>query len=94
MEGKNPIKPVVVTGGCGFTGAGFVGYVLETDPRIGTRNGEALTYAGNPDNLADLHAGTRYHTVHRGSREIPVAETAGSGVRCDCEFSRQEPRRP
>ena len=48
------IKRILVTGGCGFIGANFVRLELETDPEIAITNLDALTYAGNPDNLADL----------------------------------------
>ena len=43
-----------MTGCCGFIGANFVRHELETDPAIEITNLDALTYAGNPDNLAGL----------------------------------------
>jgi dTDP-glucose 4,6-dehydratase len=70
-ESEIPIKRVLVTGGCGFIGANFVRYLLETDPAIEITNVDALTYAGNPDNLAGLDAGARYRFVHGD-----IAETA------------------
>ena len=54
MESGYPIKRILVTGCCGFIGANFVRYLLETDPAIEITNLDALTYAGNPDNLAGL----------------------------------------
>jgi dTDP-glucose 4,6-dehydratase len=63
MESEIPIKRVLVTGGCGFIGANFVRYLLETDHAIEITNVDALTYAGNPDNLAGLDAGPRYRFV-------------------------------
>ena len=49
------MKNMLVTGGCGFIGTGFIRYLLRNsdfDGRI--INVDKLTYAGNPDNLADL----------------------------------------
>ena len=46
---------LLVTGGCGFIGTGFIRYLLlksDFDGRI--INVDKLTYAGNPDNLADI----------------------------------------
>jgi dTDP-glucose 4,6-dehydratase len=54
------MKRLLVTGGCGFIGSNFVRYELEAYPEVEVTNLDALTYAGNPDNLADLppkHAG-------------------------------------
>ena len=58
------IKRILVTGGCGFIGANFVRLELEVDPDIAITNLDALTYAGNPDNLADLAGNPRYRFVH------------------------------
>src|SRR5947209_7679832 len=57
------MKRILVTGCCGFIGANFVRLELETDPDISITNLDALTYAGNPDNLADLTGNPRYHFV-------------------------------
>jgi dTDP-glucose 4,6-dehydratase len=49
------MKNILVTGGCGFIGTGFIRYLLlesDFDGRI--INVDKLTYAGNPENLADL----------------------------------------
>jgi dTDP-glucose 4,6-dehydratase len=52
---------VLVTGGCGFIGSNFVRHLLATDAAVRVVNLDALTYAGNPDNLADLERHPRYH---------------------------------
>jgi dTDP-glucose 4,6-dehydratase len=54
---------VLVTGGCGFIGSNFVRLLLETDPAVSIVNLDALTYAGNLANLADLTAHPRYSFV-------------------------------
>ncbi|MFO0889597.1 MAG: dTDP-glucose 4,6-dehydratase [Isosphaeraceae bacterium] len=63
MSTELSIRRLLVTGGCGFIGANFVRLELETDPAISITNLDALTYAGNPDNLADLAGHPRYSFV-------------------------------
>ncbi len=58
-----PIGRILVTGCCGFIGANFVRHELESDPAIEVTNLDALTYAGNPDNLAGIAASPRYRFV-------------------------------
>jgi dTDP-glucose 4,6-dehydratase len=57
------IKRILVTGCCGFIGSNFVRYELETDPAIEITNLDALTYAGNAENLAAIDAGQRYRFI-------------------------------
>ncbi len=54
---------VLVTGGCGFIGSNFIRHLLRTDPEVHITNLDCLTYAGNPENLADLEDDTRYRFV-------------------------------
>jgi len=52
---------LLVTGGSGFIGSNFIRYVLHETPFRGRLvNADALTYAGNPLNLADLAGDERY----------------------------------
>ena len=57
------MPPILVTGGCGFIGSNFIRHLLETDPHATVINFDALTYAGNLANLADLKANPRYRLV-------------------------------
>ncbi len=57
-------KRILVTGGCGFIGANFVRQELAAYPDLEITNLDALTYAGNPDNLAGLEHEPRYRFVH------------------------------
>lgn len=51
------MQNLLVTGGCGFIGSNFIRYLLEESDFTGrVINLDALTYAGNPENLADLAA--------------------------------------
>src|SRR5271163_3764017 len=72
MESVNPIKRILVTGCCGFIGANFVRYLLETDPAIGVTNLDALTYAGNRDNLAGIDESARYRFVEGDIADRPL----------------------
>jgi len=56
-------KTILITGGAGFIGSNFIRYVLaESDVTL--VNLDALTYAGNLENLADVELNPRYHFVH------------------------------
>jgi dTDP-glucose 4,6-dehydratase len=52
-----------VTGGCGFIGSNFIRHLLATDPAIRIINFDALTYAGNLANLAEIASNPRYKFV-------------------------------
>lgn len=54
---------LLVTGGCGFIGSNFVRHVLNADPAASVVNFDALTYAGNLANLADVERHPRYKFV-------------------------------
>lgn len=45
---------LLITGGCGFIGSNFVRFVLDHYQPEFVTNVDALTYAGNPDNLAGV----------------------------------------
>ncbi|MEM8845900.1 MAG: dTDP-glucose 4,6-dehydratase [Bacteroidota bacterium] len=51
---------ILVTGGAGFIGSNFVPYYLETRPEDHIINIDALTYAGNLDNLKEVKEHSRY----------------------------------
>lgn len=53
-----------ITGGAGFIGSAFIRLLLEEYPASVITNFDALTYAGNMDNLEDLPAGN--HQFVRG----------------------------
>lgn len=57
------MPPIVVSGGCGFIGSNFIRYLLETEPHVAIVNFDALTYAGNLANLADVASNPRYRLV-------------------------------
>ncbi len=57
------MSTLLVTGGCGFIGSNFVRHLLATDPGVSVVNLDALTYAGNLANLADVEKNPRYTFV-------------------------------
>jgi dTDP-glucose 4,6-dehydratase len=54
---------LLVTGGCGFIGSNFVRFVLDAAVDVVIVNLDALTYAGNLANLADVADHPRYRFV-------------------------------
>jgi dTDP-glucose 4,6-dehydratase len=57
------VNSILVTGGAGFIGSNFVHHLLSTyDYHV--VNLDALTYAGNLDNLRDIEGDARYRFVH------------------------------
>lgn len=51
---------LLVTGGAGFIGSNFIGYILGARRDIQVLNLDCLTYAGNLKNLADVSTDSRY----------------------------------
>jgi len=47
---------LLVTGGAGFIGSNFIRYILRERPEWSVVNLDALTYAGNLENLADIES--------------------------------------
>jgi dTDP-glucose 4,6-dehydratase len=54
---------VLVTGGAGFIGSNFVRHLLLARPDVKIINFDKLTYAGNPESLADIASDARYSFV-------------------------------
>ncbi len=57
-------KTVLVTGGSGFIGSALVRFILRERADWRVINLDALTYSGNPDNLADVEGSARYRFAH------------------------------
>jgi dTDP-glucose 4,6-dehydratase len=65
---------ILVTGGAGFIGSAFVRMAIgETDLQV--VNLDALTYAGNLENLAEVAGNERYRFVHGDICDAPLVES-------------------
>ncbi|MFV0497914.1 MAG: dTDP-glucose 4,6-dehydratase [Candidatus Fimivivens sp.] len=63
------MKSILVTGGAGFIGSNFVHYMLKNYQDIRLVNLDALTYAGNLENLASIAQDSRYTFVKGDIRD-------------------------
>lgn len=70
--GKRMGQTLLVTGGAGFIGSNFIRYVLQREPDVRIVNLDALTYAGNLENLRDIADSDRYIFVHGRIQDQPL----------------------
>lgn len=79
---------ILVTGGAGFIGSNFVRYMLRRHPDYEIVNLDALTYAGNLENLKDLKEDTRYTFVKGDIANVgTVAEVMAGGIDAIVNFA-------
>lgn len=57
------MKTILVTGGAGFIGSNFIKIMLEKHPEYKIINIDALTYAGNLENLKDIDSNPNYEFI-------------------------------
>ena len=65
---------MLVTGGCGFIGSCFILQQMKQYPDIHLINLDALTYAGNPDNVKEVASDPRYTFVQADVADRPAVE--------------------
>lgn len=63
------MKTILVTGGAGFIGSNFVKIMLEKHPDYKIINLDALTYAGNLENLKDIEDNPNYVFIKADIRD-------------------------
>ena len=73
-------QTLLITGGAGFIGANFVHYWLETHPEDRVINLDALTYAGNRDNLKEVENNPNYSFVHGDIRDKELVNKSMTDV--------------
>ena len=72
---------LLVTGGLGFIGSNLVRYLLNAHPNYTIINLDAVTYAGHPENLADLSDNPRYKFVKGRIEDANLVNEIVSGKR-------------
>jgi dTDP-glucose 4,6-dehydratase len=74
-------QKLLVTGGMGFIGSNFILHMLNCHPHIKVINLDALTYAGNPDNLLSIKNHPQHQFVHGSiNDQLLLQELFGSGI--------------
>ncbi|MGB7847707.1 MAG: dTDP-glucose 4,6-dehydratase [Candidatus Acidiferrum sp.] len=65
---------VLITGGAGFIGSNFIRHLLSTRQDFKVINFDKLTYAGNPESLADIADDARYSFVRGDIADVSAVE--------------------
>lgn len=82
------MKNLLVTGGLGFIGSAFVRMLLRERPAVRIVNLDAITYAGNRENLREAEGDPRYRFVHGNICEADaVRDAIGDGVDAIVNFA-------
>ena len=66
---------ILVTGGCGFIGSHFLRYMMKTYPGDSFICLDALTYAGNKNNIKDLLEDSRLTIIEGNIRDASFVDT-------------------
>ncbi|HEM48612.1 MAG TPA: dTDP-glucose 4,6-dehydratase [Caldithrix sp.] len=74
------MKSILVTGGAGFIGSNFVRYMFNKYKDYKLMVLDALTYAGNRENLADLEGNSRYEFYHGDIQDKEIVDKLMSRV--------------
>mgnify|MGYP005835231351 CR=1 FL=1 len=74
------MKSILITGGAGFIGSNFVRYMLKTHDNYRLIVLDALTYAGNRENLKDCEGDPRFLFYHGDIRDVKVVDNLMSNV--------------
>jgi len=78
---------ILVTGGAGFIGSGFVRWTLASHPEDSVVVLDKLTYAGNLANLADVQSDPRYSFVRADIADAPAVAGALRNVDAVVNFA-------
>lgn len=78
---------LLITGGAGFIGSNFIHYWLEKHPEDDIVNLDALTYAGNLENLSDIEKNPHYTFVRGDICDSNIVEKTMAGVEYVVHFA-------
>ncbi len=78
---------LLVTGGAGFIGSCFARHILKKHPDYKIINLDALTYAGNIENLDDIKDNANYKFVHGNICDRNLVRELMSEVDCVVNFA-------
>ena len=79
-------RRILVTGGCGFIASNLVHYLLEKHPEWHIHNLDALTYAAQPEHLADLEDDPRYTFREGDIADVATVQDVFASFRPDGVF--------
>ncbi len=79
-------KKIIVTGGAGFIGSNFVHWVIDNTPDVHVTVLDALTYAGNEENLAGIPE-NRMTFVHGNICDAELLEQIVPGIDAIVHFA-------
>lgn len=65
---------ILITGGAGFIGSNFVPYFLKANPNTHIINLDAITYAGDVENLSEIENNERYTFIQGDICDRPLIE--------------------
>ena len=80
-------QKILVTGGAGFIGSNFIHYWLNKHPEDTIINLDALTYAGNKANLADVETASNYSFVHGSITDVQLVYKLMADIDCVVHFA-------
>ncbi|MEO0627384.1 MAG: GDP-mannose 4,6-dehydratase, partial [Bacteroidota bacterium] len=74
-------RKILVTGGAGFIGSHLLLHLVPRYPDYQFVNLDALTYAGNPDNIAELEGKSNYRFQHGDIRDTELVKSLFDAIK-------------
>ncbi len=87
MNDQPSTRKILVTGGAGFIGSNFIHHWIQHYPQDQIINLDALTYAGNLDNLADIEAANNYQFVKGDICDAQLVDKIMAGINLVVHFA-------
>jgi len=87
MKDQPSTRKILVTGGAGFIGSNFIHYWMQHYPQDRIINLDALTYAGNLDNLSDIEAANNYQFVKGDICDAQLVDKIMAGINLVVHFA-------